>query len=111
MKKLFFVLVCIFLSINVFSFDFEGNWRADFEMVEEDEIKNGTVNVGFFGNNKCIFYRENSQSVYDYERDENFFFLARAGYEIKIENEDKFILFPRHGSNIKYIVFVRMDDE
>ena len=111
MKKLFFVLVCIFLSFNVFAFDFTGDWEASYEMVEEDGVsERGEIQVHFNGN-KCIFYRENSQSVYDYERDDNFFFLAGAGYELKIENEDKFILFPRFGTNIKYIIFVRTRDE
>lgn len=111
MKKLFFVLFGIFLTFNVFAFDFDGRWIANFEMVDKDgKSDRGKVEVDFSGN-KCTFYQKNTQNVYTYKRDENFFFLARLGYEIKIKNDDKFILFPRFGSDIKYIVFVRKENE
>jgi hypothetical protein len=107
MKKLFFVFVCIFLSFNVFAFEFEGSWQIEYETLDGEVEK---MNVEFI-NSLCIFHKEKMESVYNYKRDDNFFFLAGLGYEIKVISDDEFILFPRHGSDIKYIMFVRVNDE
>lgn len=108
MKKLFFILIYFSIAVNIFSFDFIGNWDANFKTIEtEDSISEDRSIKIKFNRDNCIFYRENTQSIYNYKVDENFFFIANSGYEIKIENDDKFILIPRHESDVEYIVFIR----
>ena len=106
MKKLFFVLVCIFLSFNVFAFDLFGQWVATFEL-EESEIVEKAVEVEFL-EDKCIFHYEDKQTKeYDYSLDDEFLFIEGSGYWFEELDENTFRLVPAFEGTAKEIVFER----
>lgn len=107
MKRLFFVLVCIFLSFNVFAFDLFGQWTATFEMEEEGKVVEKTVEVEFL-EDKCVFHYEDGQiSEYSYNLDEEFLFIEGAGYWFEEIDENTFRLVPAFEGTAKEIIFER----
>ncbi|MFW6002100.1 MAG: hypothetical protein ACOCQD_02065 [archaeon] len=108
MKKLFFILICIFLSFNVSAFDLFGQWVATFEAVEGDKTIEKIVEVEFL-EDKCIFhYEDGNTAEYTYELDDEFLFIEGAGYWFEEIDDNTFKLVPAFEGMADEIIFERV---
>lgn len=111
MKKILFVLLFLFLSINVFSQDIVGHWVAEYTMLDDSE---GRIEVEFFESTVIFHYEDSNSAEFSYHFEQTrhsssgvMMFMAEAGYVYEKISENAFRLIPAHGSDVEEIIFTR----